>query len=691
MSAGWQQVWDDIRNTLRGGVDAIEAQEDVLAGEQEQWTAEESRDGAAEGVLDEASVPPLPQHLTALLPKALPGMLALILITGVAAFVLRDRILPDRTPPAPNVVATYSGGQITLTDVQEHLELLVPEERVRGEFTHPEDYRLVIEEMVTDELVRRWASERKAQRDDSFQHAMKHITEDISLGELHTQFHQEGIDVSESEIRDYYEANRDQFGDRPLSQVRGQIQSVLQTQQEDQFVQDYIGRLKENATITRNFDLLEVPEPTDDELQAYYEANRDQFMVPAQATVDEIRIPIGEDESEAREYAENALAQIRSGAEFAAVAEEFSETPPPESGITVSKGMREPAYDEVVFELDEGQVSDVFRAGDAFYVVRLRSITPQRRQSLDEVRAQVRQAVLAEKEAGWFEQQADRTLFTLHGKRYTVGEFWREYQELPPTFVTRYQGDEGREALAERLIERVLLVEDSYDQLLDVKNEGKIDEARLDVLAQMMEQEEVDDKIEVTDEEVRTYYDEHRSEIVPPPEARVRYIMIRIGQTEDAYKRAWEKANEAYEKLVPGLFQDGADFTEVAREYSEAEVTAENAGIAERWVREGPDLLSELNEHPFHELVLSLREGEISHPFEWNGAIYIVQVMERKEPQPMSFEEAKPLIREELRAQKHQQRLRELSQRLMEQANVTIYDETLQQLVERQVSATEQQ
>ncbi|RLC60796.1 MAG: hypothetical protein DRI48_11500 [Chloroflexi bacterium] len=151
------------------------------------------------------------------------------------------------------------------------------------------------------------------------------------------------------------------------------------------------------------------------------------------------------------------------------------------------KGEREPAYEEVVFNLDEGQISDVFRAGDAFYVVRLRTIEPERQQTLDEVRQQVRQAVLDEKEEAWFQERADRTLFTIHGKRYTVGEFWQEYQELPPTFLADYQGPEGRKALAERLIERLLLVEDSYDQLLNVKNRGEIEEVRLDVLAQMME------------------------------------------------------------------------------------------------------------------------------------------------------------------------------------------------------------
>lgn len=675
---GWKQVWDDIRHALR--------EPEFVQGS---TGAEELESGDESTSSPPLPLTPSPLHVTPA--RWIPAVLAVGLAALAGFFLLRSR-LPSALaqPPAPNVVATFAGGQITVEDVRQHLALLVPDERVQRQFQDVQDYRLVIQEMITDELVRQWAAERKADRDENFQHVMKHITENINLDELHAQMHQGQMGVTAGEIQAYYDANREQFGEQTLTQVRDQIRTTLQTRQEGQFVQDYIDRLKENATITHNFDLLAVPEPEERELKAYYEANRERYVVPAQTVVDEIRIPVGEDEAAAQEQADKALVRLRSGEDFASVAGELSVTPFAEQGITVRKGEREPAYDAVVFDLDEEQISDVFRAGDAFYVVRLRGIEPERQQSLNEVRDQVRQAVLAEKEVTWFEEKADSTLFTIHGKRYTAGEFWQEYQELPPTFLADYQGAEGRQALAERLIERLLLVEDSYDQLLNVKNQGEIEEMRLDVLAQMMEQEEVDDKIEVTDEELQAYYEEHQAEMVGPPQARIRYIVIRLGQTEEEYKRARDKANEAYKKLVPGLFKEGADFAEVAREYSEDEATASQGGEVEGWVGEDPDLLAELSEHPFHQQVLSLREGEISHPFEWNGAIYIVQVLERKEPQPLTFEEVKDLLREELRLKKHDELAAQLSERLLKEANVTIYDQTLQKLVE-QLKQTEPQ
>jgi len=726
MSEGWKQIWDDIRHALKppaaegetgGQVDSEstiqgvtpltspspaqpavelppakappESQVEPGQGIEEPAALAEA---AGKGEVEPAEGLEQPAELAddeGDLAKSAPEQrrwLPILLFVGLvaaAAFYFLHGPLTMASPPAPNVVATYDGGQITVEDVRQHLALLVPDEKFQGQLQNVAGYQMLVEQMITDEVVRRWAAERKADRDEKFQHAMKHISENMNLDQVHTQMHEKQVGVTEADIQAYYNANRQQFGDLTLTQARDQILTTLEGQREDQFVQDYLNRLKENASITRDFSLLEVPEPAEPELRAYYEANQAQYLLPAQAVVDEIRIAVGQDEAAAQEQANKALTRLGSGEEFAAVAGDLSQTPFSEQGVRIVKGQRDPAYDDVVFKLEENELSNVFRAGDAFYLVQLRAGEPERQQTLDEVRAQIRQAVLAEKEAAWFKENANRTLFTIHGERYTAGEFWQEYQELPPTFLVNFQGAEGRKALAERLIERLLLVEDSYDQLLETENKAELEEVRLNVLAQMMEQEEVDDKIQITDEEVQQYYEQHKDQLVEPPQVKIRVIVIQLGQAEDERKRAWDKANEAYQKLAPGLLQTGADFAEIARQYSEDEVTANQGGEA-GWVREGPDILAELVEHPFHQQILGLAVGEISQPFEWEGVIYIVQVQDRKEGRQLTLEETKDILREELRLKKHDELTVQLSQKLLEQAQVKIYDEVLLSLVKEQ-------
>jgi len=703
MNESWKQIWQDIRTALREPDRQAQAPAapppspipaDTPAATQPARPEtmapplQASETGALVALSPEtvATVEmPAVAEQTAPMPvkkrwiRQVEGLMALGTVLALAFLLWRGGWLQgEAAPPAPNVVATFTGGQITVEDLQQHLALLVPEEAAQAEFRDLAMYRMVVEEMITDELVRQWAAARKADSDENLQHVMKHITEEINLDELHAQMHNGQMGVTEGDIQAYYEVNRAQFGDQTLTQVRDQVRSTLETQQEDQFVVNYIKRQKENATITRDFALLEVPEPEESALQAYYTANLAQYKQPAQAVVDEMRFVVGLDETTARQQAEKALVRLRAGEAFTTVSTTVAGAMPvPHDDIIVSAGVREAPYDEVVFSLDENEISDVFRSGDAFYLVRLRSRQPERQYTLDEVRPQVRQAVLQEQTQAWFEQNASRTLFTVHGKRYTVGEFWQEYQELPVTFVTAYQDNEGRKQLAEQIIERLLLVEDSYDRLLTAGKESELAEVRLDVLAQMMEQEEVDDQITVTDEEVQTYYNENQSLLVAPPQARIRQILIRLGQTEDERQRAWDKANEAYGKVAPALFQQGEDFAAVARQYSEDEATAANGGEVAGWVGEGVDLLAELTEHPLHQQILALGVGDISPPFEVNGAIYIIQVIERQESQPLVFDEIKELLREELRAQKHDDLLHQFQEKLATEANVTIYDSVL--------------
>jgi parvulin-like peptidyl-prolyl isomerase len=228
-------------------------------------------------------------------------------------------------------------------------------------------------------------------------------------------------------------------------------------------------------------------------------------------------------------------------------------------------------------------------------------------------------------------------------------------------------------ALAEQIIERLLLVEDTYDQLLDVENQELATEARLQVLQQMLHQEEVDDKIEITDGEIQSFYDGNAAMMSAPPQMRIRYIRIGLGNNEDEAAAARVKADEAYKKLVPGLFQEGEDFATVAQGYSEDPETAANGGEFPGWIGESTDILTEIELHPFHEMILGLPAGEISNPFEFGGSLYIVQVIERTEPELLSLDEARPYIEEILNLQKHDELLAELQEKLLEEADFVIY------------------
>ena len=585
-----------------------------------------------------------------------------------------DLLAPD--PPAPDVVATFDGGRITLGDVESHLNLLVPTE-LRKLSRSPEAMLSIVEDLISDKLVLRWAAERKPEAEETFRHAVKHINEGLSLDAFASQLHDESLPVEESEIRNYYDINKVRFEGQTFAQARDEVRHLLVVEREPEFMEGYVARLRINASVTRSFELLDIPPPSEEDLNRYYRANLDQFALPRRAIVDEIEIPVSVFGDKAQQRASDLLLRIRGGSSFKDVAARLPGVRLSTSR-EVTEGTRPGEWDKNIFVLVPTELGSVFQADGSFYVVRLNELKPARTQTLPEVRSVVAAAVGQRKEQEWFETNDQKTLFMLKGQRYTLGQFYKEYQELPIALQSRYAGPDGLRKLADSLIDRMLLVADTYDKLLDVKTKPLADETRLRLLRQMMEQEEVDDKIEVTEAEKQSFYDENAKRMALPPRARIRYIRIGLGASDEEERRARERAEEAYTKLVPGLFRDGSDFAAVAQEYSEDPESAAKGGEIDGWIGESSDVLSELTDHPFHEAVLRLESGEISKPFQMAGSLYIAQVLERTEPAPLSLEEAKPFIEEVLTERKHRDLAVDLQKRLLKDADVVMYPEVLE-------------
>ncbi len=688
MARGWQQTWSDLLASLRGGSPNAEK------GRPTEGPAPSPGNGGGEAALEAdgsaatASVsetaPAGPRdrsvRQTGLSRRWFVPMAVIAVLMAVSWLLsltdFGDDLLAP-APPAPDVVATFDGGRITLDEVESHLNLLVPS-RLRQLDRSPEALLPMVEDLISDQLVLRWAAERRPEAEETFRHAMKHINEELSLDVFADRLHDDSITIAESDIRNYYDANKARYEGRTYAQERAGIRQILMAEREPQFIKKYIERLRINASVTRNFELLDIPPPSEEKIGRYYRANLGKFVVPRRAVVDEIEIPVSVFGDTARQRASDLLLRIRGGASFKEMADRLAGTRL-STNREVAEGTRPPAWDANVFALAPGELGSMFRAGGSFYIVRLARLEPARSQMLSEVRSVVASALRQRTEREWFEANGQKTLFTLNGQRYALGQFYEEYRELPASLQGRFAGPEGLRRLADSLIDRLLLVADAYGELLDARTKPLADESRLRLLRQMMEQEEIDDKIEVTQEEMLAFYAENGERMALPPKARIRYIRIGLGAGGDEERRARERAEEAYEKLVPGFFADGADFAAVAKEYSEDPETAINGGERPGWIGESGDLLVEIADHPFHQAVMRLDPGEISKPFQVSDSLYVVQVIERTEPEPLSFEKVRPFIEEVLTERKHGTLAAELQRRLLQEADVVLYPGVLEE------------
>jgi parvulin-like peptidyl-prolyl isomerase len=246
-------------------------------------------------------------------------------------------------------------------------------------------------------------------------------------------------------------------------------------------------------------------------------------------------------------------------------------------------------------------------------------------------------------------------------------------------------GPEGKRKLLDALIERLLLVEDAAEQVTDVKRKEDIQHARSDLLARLLHQEEVDEKVKLSDAEVRAKYERNKAHSADPPRVKVRYIRVSRGLTRDEDRKARARVEEAVAKLrLGGLLGQGAqpaDFAAIARQYSDDADTAAS-GELDRWIGESGNPLAELFEHALHGELLPLKVGDLSPILPIDDSYDLFQIREKQEARQRPFEEAQDLVRRRLETRKHEELTRQMERDLLERMQLQIYNRRIQTMLD---------
>jgi len=298
-------------------------------------------------------------------------------------------------------------------------------------------------------------------------------------------------------------------------------------------------------------------------------------------------------------------------------------------------------------------------------------------QPLSAVKTEIRSTLLEERTTQEYEQRKTETLFSIHSRRYTLGDFYTEFLELSEANQLNYASFEKKQQLVEQIIAQELLLEESGDAASN-ESSHDMEELKIQYLSQMIHQEEVDDKlVETTDEEAQQYYDENLESMVSPATIQLNLIWISQGDNAEKKALAKTKADEALAAL-----KNGTEFSVVARQYSE-DTSAENGGEIQGEFHEG-DLDPSMSK-----AISSLAVGEYSEIVEFTSGYYIMQIRERTEKRQLAFEEVSENIKAHLQEQQHAQLESDMEQTLLDQFGFTVYDKTLRQLMKEAVSGNE--
>jgi parvulin-like peptidyl-prolyl isomerase len=142
---------------------------------------------------------------------------------------------------------------------------------------------------------------------------------------------------------------------------------------------------------------------SDSDVEAYYRANQDRFQIPETVTASHILIRASPDatsgmRTEARRRAAGLLDEIRSGADFAKLAQAHSE----DDGTAASggllgafpRGRMDRAFEAAAFSTKPGEISDLVETSFGFHIIKVDAHQAARTPPLDEVRSDVRNLLI---------------------------------------------------------------------------------------------------------------------------------------------------------------------------------------------------------------------------------------------------------------------------------------------------------
>lgn len=153
------------------------------------------------------------------------------------------------------------------------------------------------------------------------------------------------------------------------------------------------------------------------------------------------------------------------------------------------------------------------------------------------------------------------------------------------------------------------------------------------MLINQVQSTEVTQKLSVTDEEARTYFDSHRAEFTTPSEVMLREILIEVPSTDQGFNAAQDQQARARAEEVRQRLLKGEPFPRLAAEVSSSPSKA-NGGLI------GPIHMDELAPQ-LQELLGKLKVGDLADTIRTTRGYQLLKLESRTEGRSRTFEEAR--------------------------------------------------
>lgn len=251
----------------------------------------------------------------------------------------------------------------------------------------------------------------------------------------------------------------------------------------------------------------------------------------------------------------------------------------------------------------------------------------------------------------------NKAIATVNDSKITAKDYQDVLKRVPPNYQSFMKNQKGR--VVNDMISQELLYQEAKKQNLgeDKAVTDALENAKKQLMVQRYLQMQVSEKVEVTDPEVKNYYDAHKEEFNVGERMRVAHILVKTEKTaEDILARLKNKE----------------DFAKLAQELSVDPSKANGGDIG--YFEKGtvtPD---------FENAAFLLKPGEISGVVKTQFGYHIIKAIDKKGPEAKKFEDVKAEIKAKLAQEKQTAAFNKLLERLKNQSKISVDQAAVDQL-----------
>ena len=201
-----------------------------------------------------------------------------------------------------------------------------------------------------------------------------------------------------------------------------------------------------------------------------------------------------------------------------------------------------------------------------------------------------------------------------------------------------------------------------FEKLL---SELKLSESELklkikkDLAIQKLVETQIAQKIKVTDEESKAFYDTNPDRFKQPEQIKASHILIKVEPTADEKKKS--EAKQKIKQIQQKLNKD-KDFAALAKEFSECPSKSKGGDLG--YFKRGQMVKA------FEDAAFALKPEEVSDIVETQFGYHLIKVVDKKPENTIPYKEVKDKLAQHLKQEKTKQEVEIYIQTLMEKSKI---------------------